>query len=191
MAEPELFPVAGSWVAAMLRSSTPLMVVTLGETLTQRVGIVNLGIEGQMLCGACAGFAVAAQTGSPALGLAAGAVAGLLLSFVHAALCLGCRANQIGSGIAVFTLGLGLTSYFGRTIVGGKVSGFAPLAGSDYAGVPFLGPIVSQLTPLAPLTILMVLLAGAWLYRTRTGLRWRIVGESFQTAHALGLRPLR
>src|SRR5947208_11779232 len=56
--------VAGSWAAAMLRSSTPLMMVTLGETLTQRVGIVNLGIEGQMLCGACVGFAVAAQTGS-------------------------------------------------------------------------------------------------------------------------------
>src|SRR3954467_4884937 len=86
--------VAGSWAAAMLRSSTPLMMVTLGETLTQRVGIVNLGVEGQMLGGACVGFAVAAATGSPMLGFAAGAAAGLLLSFVHAALCLGCDANQ-------------------------------------------------------------------------------------------------
>jgi len=94
--------VAGSWAAAMLRSSTPLMMVTLGETLTQRVGIVNLGIEGQMLCGACVGFAVAAQTGSPVLGLAAGAIAGLVLSLVHGVLCLGCEANQIGSGIAVW-----------------------------------------------------------------------------------------
>src|SRR5215470_6783350 len=68
MAEAEVLAVAGSWVAAMLRSSTPLMMVTLGETLTQRVGIVNLGVEGQMLCGACVGFAVAAQTGSPELG---------------------------------------------------------------------------------------------------------------------------
>jgi general nucleoside transport system permease protein len=190
MAETELLAVAGSWTAAMLRSSTPLMVVTLGETLTQRVGIVNLGVEGQMLCGACVGFAVAAQTGSPTLGLATGAAAGLLLSFVHAVLCLSCGANQIGSGIAVFTLGLGLTSYFGRTVVGGKVAGLAPLAGSEFGGTPFAGPILSQLTPIAPLAIGIVLMVGLWLYRTRTGLSWRIVGESFQTARALGIRPM-
>ena len=104
----------GHWIAAMLRSSTPLMMVTLGETLTQRVGIINLGVEGQMLCGACTGFAVAALTGSPLLGLAAGAGAGFFCRLMHSALCLACEANQIGSGIAVWTLGLGLTSYFGR-----------------------------------------------------------------------------
>jgi ABC-type uncharacterized transport system permease subunit len=190
MAEAEILSSAGSWAAAMLRSSTPLMMVTLGETLTQRVGIVNLGVEGQMLCGACVGFAVAAQTGSPALGFAAGAAAGLLLSFVHVALCLGCDANQIGSGIAVFTLGLGLTSYFGRAAVGGKVTGLAPLAGADFANVPFAGPILTQLTPIAPLAIVVVLAAGLWIYRTLPGLNWRIVGESFQTARALGIRPM-
>jgi general nucleoside transport system permease protein len=186
----ETLLIAGSWTAAMLRSSTPLMMVTLGETLTQRVGIVNLGIEGQMLCGACAGFAVAAQTGNPMLGLVAGAFAGLLLSLMHVALCLGCGANQIGSGIAVWTLGLGLTSYFGRSAVGGKVGGLAPIAGPDFASLPFLGPVLTQLTPMAPLAILVVLVAGLWLYRTRTGLNWRIVGESFETARALGIRPL-
>ena len=174
----------------MLRSSTPLMMVTLGETLTQRVGIVNLGIEGQMLCGACAGFAVAAQAGSSTLGLIAGAIAGLLLSLIHGVLCLGCQANQIGSGIAVWTLGLGLTSYFGRSAIGGKVSGLAPLAGPDFAEVPFAGPILTQLTPVAPFAIIAVLIAGLWLYRTRTGLNWRIVGESFQTGRALGIRPM-
>jgi general nucleoside transport system permease protein len=189
MAEDTLL-VAGSWAVAMLRSSTPLMMVTLGETLTQRIGIVNLGIEGQMLCGACVGFAVAAQTGSPALGLAAGAIAGLLLSLIHGMLCLGCEANQIGSGIAVWTLGLGLTSYFGRSTVGGKVSGLAPLAGPDFMHVPFAGPILTQLTPVAPFAIVAIMVAGFWLYRTRTGLNWRIVGESFQTARALGIRPI-
>ena len=181
--------VAGSWAAAMLRSSTPLMMVTLGETLTQRVGIVNLGIEGQMLCGACLGFAVAAQTGSPALGLAVGAIAGLLLSLIHCVLCLDCEANQIASGIAVWTLGLGLTSYFGRAAIGGNVSGLAPLAGPSFADLPFAGPILTQLTPIAPLAIALVLVVGFWLYRTRTGLAWRVVGESFQTARALGIRP--
>lgn len=180
---------AGSWVAATLRSSTPLMMVTLGETLTQRVGIVNLGIEGQMLCGACLGFAAAAQTGSAALGLAAGAIAGLLLSMIHGALCVGCSANQIGSGIAVWTLGLGLTSYFGRFAVGGKVSGLASLADPSFADLPFAGPILTQLTPIAPIAIITVLAAGLWLYRTRPGLNWRIVGELFQSARVLGIRP--
>jgi simple sugar transport system permease protein len=180
----------GSWVAAMLRSSTPLMMVTLGETLTQRVGIVNLGIEGQMLSGACVGFATAAQTGSPELGLIAGGFAGVLLSLIHAVLCLGCSANQIGSGIAVWTLGLGLTSYFGRAVIGGKVSGLAPMSGASFADVPFAGPILTQLTPIAPLAIALVLFSGFWLYRTRTGLNWRVVGESFEASRALGIRPL-
>lgn len=190
MAETEAFAIAGSWVAAMLRSSTPLMMVTLGETLTQRVGIVNLGVEGQMLAGACVGFAVAAGSGDPLLGFAAGAAAGLLLSWVHAALCLGCDANQIGSGIAVYTLGLGLSSYFGRSAIGGKVAGLAPLAGTDFAGIPFVGPILTQLTPITPFAIIIILISGFWLYRTGAGLNWRIVGESFQTARALGIRPM-
>ena len=161
----------------MLRSSTPLLVVTLGETLTQRVGIINLGVEGQMLGGACAGFAVAAVTGDPLIGFAAGAIAGIVLSAVHAGLCLGCGANQIGSGIAVWTLGLGLTSYFGRAFIGGKVTGLAPLAGASAADLPLFGPILTQLTPIAPVALLLVALVGLWLYRTSTGLNWRIVGE--------------
>jgi simple sugar transport system permease protein len=182
--------VIGQWTAAMLRSSTPLLMVTLGETLTQRVGIINLGVEGQMLGGACAGFAVAAATGDPFIGFAAGAAAGVLLSAVHAILCLVCGANQIGSGIAVWTLGLGLTSYFGRAFIGGKVTGLAPLGGSAVADVPLLGPILTQLTPTAPTALLLVVVVGLWLYRTSTGLNWRIVGESFETARAIGLPPL-
>ena len=174
----------------MLRSSTPLLVVTLGETLTQRVGIINLGVEGQMLGGACTGFAVVAVTGDPLIGFAAGAIAGVVLSAVHASLCLVCGANQIGSGIAVWTLGLGLTSYFGRAFVGGKVTGLAPLGGASVAHVPLLGPILTQLTPMAPIALSLVALVGLWLYRTSTGLNWRIVGELFETARAIGLAPL-
>jgi general nucleoside transport system permease protein len=87
-------------------------------------------------------------------------------------------------------LGLGLTSYFGRSAVGGKVSGLAPLAGSGLTDVPFAGPILTQLTAVAPMAIVTVMIAGLWLYRTRTGLNWRVVGESFQTARALGIRPM-
>jgi general nucleoside transport system permease protein len=179
----------GQWTAAMLRSSTPLLLATLGETLTQRVGIINLGIEGQMLGGACAGFAVAAVTGNPLAGFAAGAGAGLLLSTVYAALCLGCRANQIGSGIAVWLLGLGLTSYFGRPFIGANVTGLPALGAGSVIDFPFIGTVMAQLTPTAPVALLLVAIAGLWLYRTRTGLNWRIVGESFDKARAIGLAP--
>ena len=96
----------GAWIAATIRSSTPLLFAVLGETLTQRVGIINLGIEGEMLAGACFGFAVAAGTGNPVLGLLVGAAAGAVLSLGHAALTLVFHANQIGSGLAIWMIGL-------------------------------------------------------------------------------------
>jgi general nucleoside transport system permease protein len=181
--------VLATWFAATLRSATPLLMATLGETLTQRVGIINLGVEGQMLVGACTGFGVAAATGDPLAGLAAGSLAGLVLSAVHAGLCLGCHANQIGSGIAVWTIGLGLTSYFGRPFVGGRVAGLPMLTASDSAPSSFTAVVLAQLTPSAPMALAAIALAGLWLYRTRTGLNWRTVGESFEVARAIGLKP--
>lgn len=179
----------GAWVAATVRSATPLLLTTLGETLTQRVGVINLGVEGEMLAGACAGFAVAATTGDPVLGLMGGGIAGLVLSLGHAGLCLGCGANQIGSGLAIWIFGLGATSYFGRAFVGADVAPLPALAGGSIAAVPFVGEVLTQLTWAAPLSILLVFVAGLWLYRTRTGLIWRAVGESVDAARAAGIRP--
>lgn len=166
------------WTAAILRGATPLLFVTLGETLTQRVGIINLGVEGEMLAGACFGFAVAAATGDPLLGLFAGGAAGLVLSAVHAGLTVGARANQIGSGLAVWMLGLGITSYFGRAYVGGNVPAL-PAIGA--------GPLLGNLSWTAPAAVALVLLVGVALYRTRTGLNWRTVGEAPDSARAAGL----
>ena len=185
------FLMLGSWIAASLRSATPLLIVMLGETLTQRTGVINLGVEGEMLMGACAGFAVAAATGSPLTGLFAGAIAGMMLSTVHAGLVLAAKANQIGSGLAVWMIGLGLTSYFGRTFVGGQVSPFLPL-GSYLPNAPlFIRAILDQITATAPAALALAVIAGFWLYRTRTGLNWRTVGESAEVARALGIRPVR
>jgi ABC-type uncharacterized transport system permease subunit len=184
------FLMFGSWTAASLRSATPLLLVMLGETLTQRTGVINLGVEGEMLMGACVGFAVAAATGSPLLGLLAGALAGALLSTVHAGLVLGARANQIGSGLAVWMIGLGLTSYFGRSFVGGQVSPFLPI-GTHFPSAPaFVRAILDQITITAPVSLALAIVAGLWLTRTRTGLNWRTVGESAETARALGIRPM-
>jgi ABC-type uncharacterized transport system permease subunit len=184
------FLAVGSWIAAALRSATPLLTVMIGETLTQRTGVINLGVEGEMLMGACVGFAVAATTGSPLLGLFAGAAAGALLSTVHAALVLGAKANQIGSGLAVWMIGLGLTSYFGRGFVGGQVSPFLPLGAHLPDSPALVRAVLDQITWTAPAALLLAIIAGYWLYRTRPGLNWRTVGESAEVARALGLRPV-
>lgn len=187
----EVIALLASWGIATLRSATPLIFATLGETLVQRVGIINLGTEGEMLVGACVGFAVGVATGNPWLGLVAGALAGSALSLLHAGLVLGAGANQIGSGLAVWMIALGTTSYFGRALVGQQVTPLSNLGSPLTDGIPFLGTIFSQMTMAAPLSIIAVLFAAWWLAQTRTGLRWQSVGESALVAAENGIRPIR
>jgi general nucleoside transport system permease protein len=185
----ELGDFATAWMVAALRTATPLLLVLLGELMTQRTGIINLGVEGQMLVGACAGFAFAASVGDPWLALLVGGGTGLALSLVHAGLCLGARANQIGSGVAVWMLGLGLSAYFGRPFVGAKVEGMAPLAAGAATGLAVLDRLLGQLTPTTLMALLLVPVLAVWLHRSRPGRRWRAVGESFEAARALGISP--
>ena len=162
-------------LVSALRSATPLLLALLGECLTQRVGRINLGVEGQMLVGAAAGYAAAGLTGNAWIGLAAGALAGALLSGVFALLTVAAAANPFASGLAVWMLGFGLSAYAGTGLVGQRIDGFEPLAWG--------------LTPSILLALGLVPLTALWLYRTRTGLRWRAVGESPETARACGIRP--
>lgn len=184
----DLVLLLAGWAVATLRSATPLIFVTLGETLTQRTGVINLGIEGEMLVGACVGFAVAVATGNPWAGLFAGALAGGALSLLHAGLVLFAGANQIGSGIAVWMIALGTTSYFGRALVGQQVQPLTSLA--TPSGTPsFLGAVLGQVTAPAILAILAVAATAWWLASTRAGLAWRVTGESAVVAAENGLKP--
>lgn len=158
-----------------LRSATPLLFAVLGECLTQRVGKINLGVEGQMLVGAISGYAITATTGNAWFGLAAGALAGAALSAVFALLTVGLNANTFASGLAVWMLGAGLSAYAGTGFVGIRIDGFEPMA--------------FGLTPTIVLALALVPLIGLWLYCTRTGLRWRAVGESPASASAAGITP--
>lgn len=167
---------AGLWISA-LRSATPLLLALLGECLTQRVGRINLGIEGQMLVGAVAGYGTTVASGSPWLGLCGGALAGALLSLVYAWLTIAAQANQFASGLSVLMLGFGLSAFFGVQFVGVRIDG--------------LEPWDSGLTPTVLMALALVPLTALWLYRTRTGLRWRAVGESESSARAVGIVPWR
>jgi general nucleoside transport system permease protein len=173
-----------------LRSASPLLFVVMGETLTQRVGVINLGVEGQMLVGAMTSFAVTVVTGNPWLGLLVGGLAGLALSTLHLFLCLICHSSQIASGIAVWILGSGLSAFFGREFVGQQLNhGFNAVSAPRLASVPVLGPLITEMTPVIGLSIALSPLLGLWLYRSRAGLAWRAVGESIPAARAMGINP--
>src|SRR6185312_15806117 len=100
-----------------IRGGTSINYAALGETVSERGGVVNLGTEGSMLCGALAAYAVAAETGHPWLGVLGGAIAGGMLASVHGFFVLSRGANQLATGLVVLFLGLGLTSLFGATYV--------------------------------------------------------------------------
>lgn len=183
MSEPIATSALLMWLAAALRSATPLLWAMLGETFTQRAGVVNLGTEGQMLVGAAAAYATTASTENPWLGLAAGALAGVLLSSVHALLCLRYQAHQFASGLSVWMIGFGASSYLGAAYVGQSIKGlptFSSLTGLswpvfDHVGITALG------------ALLAVPAAAVLLYATRAGLHLRAVGESASSARIAGL----
>jgi general nucleoside transport system permease protein len=167
---------------AALRSATPLTWALLGEVVGQRAGIINLGVEGQMLVGAATAFAVTVHSGNPWLALASGALAAAALSSLHAVLCLRYRANQFAAGLSVWMIGFGLSSYLGASLVGQSIAGFAPNSGW-FARVPLFG----SLTPTVLLTFVAVPCCALLLYRTRLGLGLRAAGESSVAARVAGL----
>jgi len=177
------------FLISALRSATPLLLVLLGETLGQRTGIINLGVEGQMLVGAMAGYGATAASGDPWLGLAAGAGTGLALSSVHALLVIGARANAFASGLAVWMLGFGLSAYYGAALVGRKIASFRSVDAGAAAQWPVIGSVIAGMTPTVLIALLLVPVIGVWFFCTRTGLRWRAVGESPDAARAAGVTP--
>lgn len=176
------------FAAATLRSTAPLLWALVGETLSQRAAVINLGTEGQMLVGAATAFGITATTGQPWLGLAGAALAGLLLSAVHAGLCLKFKANQFASGISVWMLGFGLSALFGAEYVGRSISGFAPLAAGHAEELSWLPTFMLSLTTPTVLSLVAAVICGVFLFWTRAGLVVRAVGESPTAARIAGIR---
>lgn len=184
-----------AFLAAMVRVATPLAFAALGETLVQRGGIINLGLEGAMLAGAL-GAAIGAAGGGTLEGVLLAAVVGTLTSAVVAAAVVGARADQIITGTAVTLGAIGLTGViarqrFGALGVGLDLPTLDPVAIPGLAAIPIIGPAFftqSLLTYLAYLTI-----PAVWwlLFRTRFGLELRATGESLASTRAMGVRTGR
>lgn len=178
-------------LAAAVAAGTPLALAALGELITERGGILNLGVEGMMLLGAVTAFLVADSTGSTWSGMAAGIMAGGALAGVHAVLTISMRANQIVSGLALVIFGTGLATFLGRPVEGQPLEAGARLGRLSIPlleSVPIVGRVLFQQDVVVYATWLLAAAAAFYLFHTRPGLSVRAVGESPATADAMGLR---
>lgn len=178
-----------SILAAAVTAGTPILYAALGELITERAGILNLGVEGIMLVGAVSGFIAAVASGSCWWGLLAAMLAGGAVAFIHGVLSITLRANQVVSGLALTLFGTGLSGYLGKSYIGMpvpqpfKVEPLGPLA-----DIPYIGPILFQHDVLVYASYILVPLMSFFLYRTRPGLILLAVGENPAAADALGFK---
>jgi simple sugar transport system permease protein len=186
--------VVGPFLEATVRTATPLALAATGELITERAGIINIGLEGAILAGAF-GALVGASFGTPA-GYAAGAVAGLVVAVVFALFTVRWRADQIVVGTAITLLSLGATGTLYRAMYGAEGASLG-IATSPVVAVPLLSdiPIVGRALFAAPLVTYaawgLVFALWWWLYRTHAGLALRAVGERPEAAEAAGIRAGR
>ena len=173
-------------IAAALLSGTPLALAGLGLLINERAGILNLGAEGLMLVAAVAGFATALATGSDVLAFVAGAAAGAALAACFGLLVIWLGTNQYATGLAVTLFGYGFSAFVGIAYVGRKLADRAPLKLPFVSDIPFVGPALFRQHGMVYATMLLTAGLIWFLYRSRSGLVLRAVGESPESAHALG-----
>jgi simple sugar transport system permease protein len=175
-------------IAATLASGTPLALAGLGLLINEKAGVLNLGAEGMMLVAAIAGFAVAFTTGSDTLAFIAGAAAGGLLAAAFGVLVIWLNTNQYATGLAISLFGYGFSAFVGVGYVGQKLSERTPFEVPILGQIPFIGPALFRHHPMVYIAILLIAATVWFLYRSRAGLVLRAVGESPESAHALGYK---
>jgi simple sugar transport system permease protein len=184
-----------SLLGATVSAGTVFIFAGLGELISERAGILNLGVEGMMLVGALTGYVTTAITGNTWLGFIVGSLCGGGLSLLHAFLCISLKSDQAISGIMITLLGTGLTTYFGvewtSTSIGGFQEQTIPFIGQYLIKIPVLGIALFQNTPTDYIAILLVPIVWAFLYKTNIGLEIIAVGDDPETADTMGVEVFR
>ncbi|GAA0568488.1 ABC transporter permease [Caenispirillum bisanense] len=175
-----------NFIVIMLGAATPLIFAAIGELVAEKSGVLNLGVEGMMLMGAVAAFAVTLTTGSPLLGLLAAMAAMTAMALIFGVLTLSLLANQVATGLALTIFGIGLSSFVGQGFVGKPVQAVAAVDLGWLTQLPVVGRVLFGQNPLVYLALAVVAAVAWFLYRTRAGLILRAVGESHHAAHAIG-----
>ncbi len=173
-------------VLTVITAATPLVFAGIGELITEKSGVLNLGVEGMMLVGAVSGFIAATVTGNYFLAVGAAALAGAIMAFLFGVLTLSLMANQVATGLALTLFGVGLSALMGQEFVGEPVQALAKLDIAGLSDIPFIGPIVFGQDALVYLSFFMVIAVSWFLYKTKGGLILRAVGDSHDAAHSIG-----
>jgi ABC-type uncharacterized transport system permease subunit len=167
-------------------AATPLIYAALGETVVEKAGVLNLGIEGMMLVGAIAGFATTFTTGNAGIGFLAGAAAGVLMSLIFAFLTLHLQTNQVATGLALTLFGVGLSAFVGHSLAGTPLPGMQGIAIPGLSTIPVLGPLLFNYDPMVYLSLVLFGAVQWFLTRSHSGLKMRAIGESPTVAHSIG-----
>ena len=172
-------------------AGTPLILAALGELVTERSGVLNLGTEGLMSIGAIAGFAAAHHSASAAIGALAGLAAGAALALLFAFVAITLAANQVASGLALSILGVGLSAFIGKPYESLTLPPVPAVPIPLLSGIPVLGPALFDQQPLVYASWLLFGAIAWFLHRSRAGLVLRAIGEAPASAFAIGLPVIR
>jgi simple sugar transport system permease protein len=177
---------------AGIAAGTTLLFAAVGEIITERAGVLNLGVEGMMLVGAATGFVINVNVEEPWIGVLGAAAAGGLMGLLHAVLVVGFKSNQVVTGLALVIFAQGLSGFMGESVVGvAPPETFAPVRVPALSSIPAIGRILFRQDALVYLSFLLVAATWWFLFRTRPGLNLRSVGESPETADAAGISVTR
>ena len=173
-------------ILTIITAATPLLFAALGELVTEKSGILNLGIEGMMVMGAIMGFVVVHYSGSAPLAILASMLAGASVAGIFAVLVLVFHASQVPTGLALTLFGIGLSALIGQSMVGIAYDGIPRLAIPVLSSIPVVGEIFFNQDGLVYLSLFMVFAIWWFLTKSRAGLILRAVGDSHDAAHAMG-----
>lgn len=172
-------------------AATPLLIAAIGELVVERSGVLNLGVEGMMVMGAVAGFGAGFLTGSPWIGLIAAVVVGAVFSLLFAVMTLSLATNQVATGLSLTLLGLGLSGMLGTSFVGLPGERLPNLYIPVLTDLPVVGKLLFGQDPIFYISIALVFGVSWFLFKTRTGLTLRSIGDSHTSAHALGIQVIK
>ena len=178
-------------ILSVLAASTPLLIAATGELVTERSGVLNLGVEGMMIMGAACGFAGAWLTGSIIIGALFGTIAGMLMSLIFALMTLGLAVNQVATGLALTILGVGISGLIGAGFVGERITPAPHLRIPGLTDIPLFGRALFGEDGFIYFSIALIIAVWWFLYRTRAGLILRACGDNHVSSHALGYPVLR
>ncbi len=173
-------------ILTIITAATPLLFAALGELVTEKSGVLNLGVEGMMIMGAIIGFVTVHHTGSASVAIIASMVAGAFMASIFGILVLKFHARQVPTGLALTIFGLGLSALIGQSMIGVAYTGIPKLAIPGLASIPVVGNILFNQDGLVYFSIIMVFFVYWFMNKSRAGLILRAVGDSHDAAHAMG-----